>query len=478
MPVLIVFGVMSVPLLLKWHMPMLLLALNSTIVLFFLPGYLPLWFAMAAISLTLSFAQRTLDRETRFVHAPSIVWPLLFLTAIVFVTGHFTGGFGSRIFGGGQYGAKRYLYIFAAVGAFFAILANPIPRDKALLYVGLFFLGSLGNLMSNVIPFLPREFYWLSLIFPVSANDLGSLAFQGSFSVGIARYLGLTSASFGLFFYLLARYGIRDMLSAAKAWRFVLLTIVLVLGMLGGFRSALILLGLTFMFVFYFEGLLRTKYTAIFLGTFILGTVALVPFSDRLPLSIQRTLTILPLHLSPVARYEAEGSSEWRIRMWELLLPEVPKYLFTPKGLGISGGDLDLTAELVTRGLAHSEDIMMLAGDYHNGPLSVVIPFGIWGLAGWIWFITASIRALWLNFRYGPEALRKINTLLLGLFLANTVMFFFVFGGFYSEVVMFASIVGLGLSVNGGICKPALEPAVLEPETPEIEPASALVRPV
>src|ERR1700686_4408728 len=68
-PVLIVFGVMSAPLFLKWHMPMLLLALNSTVVVFFLPGSLPLWFAMAAISLTLSFAQRALDRETRFVHA-------------------------------------------------------------------------------------------------------------------------------------------------------------------------------------------------------------------------------------------------------------------------------------------------------------------------------------------------------------------------------------------------------------------------
>jgi hypothetical protein len=469
-PIALVLGLMSVPILFKWHTAMLLLVLNTTVVVFFLPGSLPLWFAMAAISLTLALAQRALDRDMRFVHAPSVIWPLLYLTAVVFLTGHYTGGFGSRVFGSEQFGAKRYLYIFAAVGAFFAIIARPIPRDKALLYVGLFFLGGLANLMSNVIPLLPREFYWLAAIFPVTTNDMGSLATRTPFGEGIARYLGLTSACFGLFFYLLARYGVRDMLSGAKVWRFVLLAIVFVVSMLGGFRSALVLLGMTFLFVFYFEGLFRTKYAAIFLGVLVLSLVALIPLADKLPLSLQRSLTVLPLKLNPVARYEAEGSSEWRIRMWQLLIPEVPKYLFAPKGLGISGIDLELTSDLVSRGLAHSEDVAMMAGDYHNGPLSILIPFGIWGLIGWLWFLGASTRALWLNYRYGPEYLQKANTLLLACFLANSVMFFVVFGGFHSQLVVFASIVGLGLTINDGICKkPVVETVEAEPDP---QPAS------
>ncbi len=477
-PIGLVLGIICLPLLLKWHHPFLFLVWNMTAIVFFLPGNLPLWFVMAAVSLVLSTATRALDRELRPIQAPSIVWPLLVLGAVVFITGFFTGGFGSRALGSGQYGGKQYWFIFVSIAAFFALIVRPIPQEKASLYVGLFFLGSLLNLMSNVIPFLPRELYWLAAIFPVTGNDLGSMAFEGRLDEGIARFHGLTTAASGVFFFMLARYGVREMLSGATWQRFVVLIVVFVLSMFGGFRTTLILLGSTFLFVFFTEGLLRTKFAGIFLGVVVLGLVALVPLANKLPLSIQRTLTILPLNLDPVARYDAEGSSEWRLQMWQLVLPEVPKYLLTPKGLGIDGLDMELTADAVRRGLARSQDAAMLVGDYHSGPLSLVIPFGIWGLIAWIWFLTSSTRALWLNHRYGAEGLRKVNAFLLAYFLARTALFFFVAGGFFGDLATFVGIIALGLCLNNGICRPSSKPVVVELDAAPVEPAPGLLRPV
>ena len=91
----------------------------------------------------------------------------------------------------------------------------------------------------------------------------------------------------------------------------------------------------------------------------------------------------------------------------------------------------------------------MVAGDYHNGPLSIVIPFGIWGLIGFGWFLVAASRFLYHNYRFGDPALQRINTLLLAVFLAKIVFFFLIFGALYSDLYAFTGLAGLSASLNG-----------------------------
>jgi hypothetical protein len=101
---------------------------------------------------------------------------------------------------------------------------------------------------------------------------------------------------------------------------------------------------------------------------------------------------------------------------------------------------------------------LALSGDYHSGPLSVIIPFGIWGTVIFLWLLGAAGRAIYRNWRYGDPELRIINTFLLALFVAKVLVFFFIFGGFAGDVQMFAGYVGLSISLNGGVAKPAPEP--------------------
>jgi hypothetical protein len=453
----LLLGALCLPLLLKWHRPVLFLAWNTGATVFFLPGNPSLWMVMAAISLLICIGQRTLDDQMRFISAPSLTLPIIFLAIVVIVTAKVTGGFGMRIFGTNMMGGRRYIQILAAVAGYFAMTGLWIPRDRALLYVGMFFLGGLANTMSTLIPYGPKELYFLAWIFPVGATDATPLTdvLATNFSTGITRVYGLTLASLGAFCYLLARYGIRDLLGATKPWRLILFLVIFALGAMGGFRGFVITLALAFFLTFCFEGLFRTKYLLILLLGAFLGLTLLVPFARYLPLSVQRSVSILPLDIDPVARYDAEVSSEWRLKMWATVLPEVPVYFWFGKGLGIDAHEMELTTELSRRLLISTQELAMLGGDYHNGPMTVLIPFGVWGLIGWLWFIVAAIRALYLNFRYGDPELKQINTLILAFFLARTIVFFAVFGNFYSEAVDFLGLIGLSLSLNHGIRKRA-----------------------
>lgn len=110
--------------------------------------------------------------------------------------------------------------------------------------------------------------------------------------------------------------------------------------------------------------------------------------------------------------------------------------------------------ESVRRGLLPEWRNSMLAGDYHSGPLSLYVPFGSLGVVAFVLFLVAATRALYFNFRYGDPALARINTLLLSLFIGRIILFFLIFGAISSDLYYFTGIIGLSVSLNGGVRKP------------------------
>jgi hypothetical protein len=97
----------------------------------------------------------------------------------------------------------------------------------------------------------------------------------------------------------------------------------------------------------------------------------------------------------------------------------------------------------------------MVAGDYHSGPLSTIIPLGLWGAIGFLWLLAAGAKALYRNYRYGAPALRQINTFFLAFFIAQGIFFFGIFGAFNTQLYMFTGLLGMSVSLNGGVRKPA-----------------------
>jgi hypothetical protein len=138
--------------------------------------------------------------------------------------------------------------------------------------------------------------------------------------------------------------------------------------------------------------------------------------------------------------------------MWQQVVPTIPQYLIKGRGYGISQREMELMEEDMNYGgRTKSYEFYMVTGDYHNGPLSVIVPFGIFGSIGFLWFIYASIKTLYGYYRDGDARLKLFNTFLLSYFIAQLICFTFVFGSLFGQMVIFASLMGLGVALNTGI---------------------------
>lgn len=453
----LILCVLSVPLVMRWHHPLLIFSCNSCIAFFFLPGHPPLWIILAGASLVLSMVNRSLGQRQNFFQARSLGYSLLFLGLVALATAMISGGVGLRFLGGASYGGKKYIYFFTSIILYFAIATQPIPRNRAYFFVGLFFLSSLVPLISYLGAWLGPAFYFLAELFPMQVAvdnvEAASAAGRDLITPGIARLGELEEVARGVLCYLLARYGVRGLLDLRRPWRITLLLLAMAASMYSGYRSSLVLFPLTFAVMFFLEGLHRTRYCLLLVLGLLLAAAVLVPNVNKLPLSMQRSLSFLPINVDVLAREDAGGSTDWRLQMWKQLLPEVPKYLIKGKGYSIDPNELYMINEAVSRGTASGYEAAMVAGDYHSGPLSVIIPFGLGGAIAFLWFLGASFYTFYSNFRFGDPYLRHINALLLAFFMVQTFVFFFIFGSLYSDLLVFAGLAGLSVSLNGGVAK-------------------------
>ncbi|MBI3415078.1 MAG: hypothetical protein HY043_07130 [Verrucomicrobia bacterium] len=434
------------PLILKYHYPLLIFAWNSWILVFIFPGQPALGVVMSVFSLMMSVLTRTMSRRSSFIHLRSLALPLILLAVVVAVTARFTGGISGRALGGEIWGAKRYLGVFGAIIGYFALTAQRIPAEKAGLYSSLFVIGGLTAMCCDLVFMAGPSFYFLFNVFP-SMAALTQAATQDT----LQRFTGLSFAGLAGYSFLFMRYGIHGTFDLTKPWRLLFLFICAGVSFIGGYRSLVIILILVMTFQFYFEGLFRSRLFPIFLLTSLLVGAFLVAFIQELPLSVQRSLSFLPLDVDPMALTDALSTAEWRLSMWKAVLPDVPKYLLLGKGFAYSGTDFTLTSEAMRRGLYTAYEDTMIAGNYHQGALTLLIPFGIFGFLAFLWFCVSGLRVLYLNYRYGEAHLKLVNTFLLPYFCARLLFYLTIYGQFDLDFVIFTGTVGMSVALNGGV---------------------------
>lgn len=456
-----------IPVLLRWHHPILIFSWNTVMVVFFVQGQPRVWIAMSVVSLVFSVLQYILNRKHRLLSVPSLTWPMLSLAALIFFTAEMTGGIGFRVAGSSTGGGSRYLLLFGAIVGYFALSCQRVPTDKGVRYMVIFLLGTLTMSIGNLQPFMDPAFNFLFAIFPVepiaSMTELGGAVDDNAVRFGLLA-ISAQSAAFLMF----ALHGVRGLFSIGEQlhflpfrfrggfsinqpWRLLVFSLCLYVVLMGGYRSAIILIGLVFVFHFYYERLLRTPLLPGFILGGILACALALPMATKMPLQIQRALSFLPITVDPVASYDAEITTEWRIRIWKTVLPTVPQYLLVGKGFGMNSMESELVSELRNHG-GDSTDAAILAGDYHNGPLSLIIHLGVLGVLAFLWLFAAGFRVLLNNYRHGDPALRMANTFLLAYFLSRMVSYLAVFGSVQTELPAFAGILGLSVALNGGMC--------------------------
>jgi hypothetical protein len=88
---------------------------------------------------------------------------------------------------------------------------------------------------------------------------------------------------------------------------------------------------------------------------------------------------------------------------------------------------------------------------------------------GFIWLLVAGCRVLYRNYKYGDASLKTINAFLLAMFVSRIIMFFAIFGALNSDMLMFCGLLGLSVSLNGGVARPTEVVKQAEP-TPQWTP--------
>lgn len=466
--------ILCAPLLLRWHHFLLIATWNLSLTIFFLPGSPPVFMLMTALSLGISVLHRAINNKARFLSAPSITWPLLFLFAVVIGTAKMTGGIGLHSMGAEVSGGKHYFSILFGIFGYFALTALQIPPQRVGLYISLFLLASMSSAVGDLAGHLPSAFNFIFAFFPTSGYGMdtkpGTIVFH-------ARYAGAGVAGMAGFLLLLARYGVRGILLGGKPWRWVLLAAAFTAIFFGGFRSHVLICGFVFTILFFMEGLHRSKIMPMFIFAGVIAVTLLIPFANKLPFTFQRALSFLPLiKLDQAARRDAEDSSDWRLEIWRDTYPEVPKHLLLGKGYAIDAAEMAILDNQNFHYLSTAEEVA-ISGNYHSGPLSVLMPFGAWGAIGLLWLWLVGFRALYANYRYGDPAFRVVNAFLFASFIVRVFMFLVVFGALENDVANFAVLLGLSVSINGGIHRRAVVKAPVVADTRMPAPAQPRFQP-
>ncbi|MFM2294580.1 MAG: O-Antigen ligase, partial [Verrucomicrobiota bacterium] len=304
-------------------------------------------------------------------------------------------------------------------------------------------------------------------VFPVDSFAVESMVSDATMISGepLKRLGGLAIAGQAICCGICAVIGLRGLLTARGFGYGILVLAAFVLSLFAGFRTNVVYLAVLFCLLFWLEGLARTRWLPILAGIIIVAFLAVLPIVDRLPLSFQRSLSFLPVNISPVVAADARASTEWRLAIWRQMWPEVPRYLWLGKGFTFNGRDLEFAELKQQLGNGEQGEVSRLSGDYHSGPLSLLIPFGLPGMLSFIWLLLAGLRALHRNRIYGDAGLRTINNFLFTIFLLRAFFYFVVYGSLYTDLPVLLGVLGLSISLNGGICSPQKKLASQPPTT-------------
>jgi len=231
---------------------------------------------------------------------------------------------------------------------------------------------------------------------------------------------------------------------------------------------------ITLTLMFFMEGMHRTRLVPVLILGGVLGVAVLATCSNKLPYTIQRSMSFLPLKWDQDVLFDADGSAEWRYRIWRATWPQVPSHLLLGKGYTITKEDYEMIGggqfELVQAShIDASQESLAISGDYHSGPLGALMPFGLWGGIATLWLMGATWFVLYRNYKYGDPEVHTLNVYLLATCISCIISFMFIFGSYKDIMASYGGMAGFSIAMNGGLGKRPAKATV----NPRIKPLPA-----
>ncbi|NMC99394.1 MAG: hypothetical protein GYA62_06720 [Bacteroidales bacterium] len=317
---------------------------------------------------------------------------ILFVVVIVFTM--IVRGSGLKILGSELWGGSTYIIlIFSCI---LVINSHKLNISAENIRIGIVLL-----LLGGIIPFINELLIYFGF---------GRIAFVGSViddttvinpttRLQTGGPLSLNLLAFSFLLYNKNQYN-RIIISA-------LFLISLIIGGLSGHRLALI--GFVMFLIFYFYFKQKTKKIFFYSLPVVIILILLLPiYVELLPLPFQRMIAFIPgINVNYLVLNDALGSTEWRLKIWDYIFADINKYLLVGKGLTFSSHEFYLASQSSSDGIFTA----FLVGNYHNGPLSFLMVFGI-----------AGIIALFLMSIFYFKLLSNLKTLIINHRLSNDII--------------------------------------------------------
>ena len=167
--------------------------------------------------------------------------------------------------------------------------------------------------------------------------------------------------------------------------------------MFSGFRSYLVAyLMVSFISAFF---LYNKKAQLMALGGLsgIITFILLALFVDQLPFSIQRAVSFIPgLRVEGIAMDNALDTTTWRIDIWILALSDFWDYAIIGRGLA---WDTTSWVNLAGRTVYSTPEFYYINHNYHSGPVTALIDYGIVGTILWIFIQFCVVEKIKKSFK-------------------------------------------------------------------------------
>lgn len=298
-----------------------------------------------------------------------------------------TRGFGLRILGGSSYGGGLYIQWAVMLVAFFCVrYLNLNDKEAKWLVVGLIVLPLINPVIQQVVARTGGEFFGLARYF---SNVHLRSAMQVVQSGTMETYRARTGALGALF-------QMAGFLLFARKQRFVPFAICILVGMifvmLTGFRSGFVsyamIAGIGTLVFF------KRRVPILVIGLIVGGLVygGLILTYDVLPYAVQRAASFLPgIKATGQAAFDAQQTLDWRFEIWRYAWDRFPEFAAIGRGL-----TWDITAWKYLGSANYGSPFFYFANhNYHSGPVTLLVDYGIPGTVLWIGFQVWVLRYVW-----------------------------------------------------------------------------------
>lgn len=281
--------------------------------------------------------------------------------------------FGGTVGGSTNAGGRYYLQqVFSGILPFVFLAVGPSEKALVRICTIQFLLGA-SYLVSDFAFAAGPAFYPLLYFFDLSTDALGfeAMAQTG----GIRRFQSFARIALSGVYLLMVAIPLRRLVSFRGIGWMATFALLLAMGLLGGHRGLLSLLGMTTLLMSWIERIwnpLRVTVASLLIGISLLLAYA---FAKELPLAAQRALSALPgIELDALAAQDGKNTLDGRRVMRSVAFELMPRYWFAGRGLQYAP---NLPREVVGYEPTVRENIEI--GRFYNGLIGIAVNTGMPG---------------------------------------------------------------------------------------------------